>query len=169
MESWAWKVHFHCLCCFSKSFRGCCNFLDLTMLYWPKIATNQKGQNVELTFFTVLKGFLIKSDHFLAGFREQVIIKVKKIYSASGWKFFFGFLSGRALVMFFEKTYGAKFWSIGGAVNFWRVVGVDPHGPPPLARLDIISCSNLCTILQNLHHVSFHLFIWWHNFVAKRS
>ena len=56
----------------------------------------------------------------------------KNVFSQSPKKFF-GFLSGKALVVFLEKACNVKFLKHGGVAHFSRVMGVDTH--PLLACL----------------------------------
>ena len=120
---------------FQNLLGGAVTFFNLTVLLHHFIYITQKWlsiirvKKVWLVFLTTLKGFHIKSDHILARFRGQIIIKGKSIFGQRQRKIW-GFLAGKTLVVF-EKDYGVEFLNHGGAVNFSRVVVVDRPRPPP--------------------------------------
>ena len=53
------------------------------------------------------------------------LLQTSKNYLDEAQKIFLRFLSGKTLVVLFEKACGVEFLKYGGALNFWRVVVVD--------------------------------------------
>ena len=122
--SWSWKtlVGIEPQTCLVKSQHF------TTELSWQTLLSIIWVKKFDQLFWLCWKDFTLKSDHFLVRLRGLIIIKEKNIFGKNFW----GFCQEKALWCFLKRLVVLNFWSMGGAVNFSKVVGWTPCPAPRL-------------------------------------